>query len=408
MKVLTWWAHPKISAKYCAIICDGSVRSGKTLCMSLSFVIWAMAKFDGCNFAICGKTVASCKRNVITPLLPALAGTGMTCRQVFSGNYVDVTFNGHTNRFYIFGGKDESSSALIQGITLAGVLLDEVALMPRSFVEQALARCSVTGSRFWFNCNPESPSHWFYLEWIQKAEGKEAIYLHFTMDDNPSLSRDVKRRYEMLYTGTFYERYILGRWVIAQGLVYPSFNRKQHVTSERPRDGLYYVSIDYGTANPTSMGLWCMTSTGAVRIKEYYYSGRDTGKLKTDEEYYSELEKLVDGVSYIEHVIIDPSAASFIECIRRHDRFSVRPANNNVLDGIRTVSTMLKNGMLKIHESCTDAIREFGLYSWDDKATEDKVIKNNDHAMDDIRYFAYTVMRREFRFDDWSAQNGNF
>ena len=281
MKVLTWWAHPKISAKYCAIICDGSVRSGKTLCMSLSFVIWAMAKFDGCNFAICGKTVASCKRNVITPLLPALTGTGMTCKQVFSGNYVDVTFNGHTNRFYIFGGKDESSSALIQGITLAGVLLDEVALMPRSFVEQALARCSVTGSRFWFNCNPESPSHWFYLEWIQKAEKKQAIYLHFTMDDNPSLSHDVKRRYESLYTGTFYDRYILGLWKRAEGLIYQQFadNTDDYLIDDiDPKKIIYAViGVDFGgTKSAHSFTLTGFTQKfkQIVVLDEYYHDNR--------------------------------------------------------------------------------------------------------------------------------------
>jgi len=161
--------------------------------MSIGFVAWAMSSFRGHNFAFCEKTITSLKRNVMMPLLDSLGSLGFTYLERVSKNYVNITLANVTNRFYIFGGKDESSAALIQGMTLTGVLLDEVALMPRSFVEQALARCSVSGSRLWFNCNPDHPAHWFYREWIQKADEKNALYLHFTMRDNPSLSDRVRR-----------------------------------------------------------------------------------------------------------------------------------------------------------------------------------------------------------------------
>ena len=208
---MNWWSDPKYSG-YDAVICDGAVRSGKTLSMSLGFVLWASCSFDGGAFAICGMSVTSLRRNVVTPLLPMLRDYGFTCMEKVSRSYIDLTFLGHTNRFYLFGGRDEGSAALIQGMTLSGVFLDEAALMPRSFVEQALARCSVSGSKMWFNCNPDNPAHWFYNEWIKKHKEKHALYLHFTMDDNPSLSTALKSRYKRLYTGAFYERFVLGRW----------------------------------------------------------------------------------------------------------------------------------------------------------------------------------------------------
>lgn len=220
---MCWWSQRRYSG-YDAIICDGAVRSGKTLSMSIGFVSWAMSTFRGGSFALCGKTVTALKRNVMTPLVQLLGSLGFTCLERVSKNYADISLAGITNRFYLFGGRDESSAALIQGMTLCGVFLDEVALMPRSFVEQAVARCSVTGSRLWFNCNPDHPYHWFYREWICKAAEKNALYLHFTMADNPSLSAAVRRRYERLYTGAFYERFVLGKWTAADGQIYPMFS----------------------------------------------------------------------------------------------------------------------------------------------------------------------------------------
>ena len=293
------------------------------------------------------------------------------------------------NIFEIFGGKDERSYTLIQGRTLAGVLLDEVALMPQSIVQQALARCSVEGSKLWFNCNPESPSHWFYQEWIMNPKAHNALHLHFLLEDNPSLSEKKISEYKSWYSGVFYQRYILGEWVLAEGLVY-QFG-EDNITDERPLGAEYYISVDYGTLNAFSAGLWSVTGGRAVRIKEYYYSGRDQQHLRTDEEYCDDIDALAKGYK-ISKVVCDPSAASFITALRRRG-YAVLKADNDVLDGIRCVSSLLKSGAVKIHRSCKDSIREFGLYSWDSRASSDTVIKENDHSQDEIRYMCYTVLR---------------
>lgn len=382
-------------SKYDAIICDGAVRSGKTSIMMWSFVEWAMREFNFQRFGVCGKTVDSASKNIISPFIAmTLAKSRYIMRWRRSEKVLEVRRGSVVNFFEIFGGKDEGSAALIQGRTLAGVLLDEVALMPRSFVEQALARCSVDGARLWFSCNPESPQHWFKREWIDQREKRNALYIHFEMRDNPSLSEKTLAQYESRYTGVFYDRYIRGLWVLAEGLVYDFFGEDQ-IVDEVPPSGRYYISCDYGTLNPFSAGLWCVTPTGATRIREYYYSGRGKNAQKTDEEYYEELRKLADGY-HVEYVVIDPSAASFITTVFRHGEFRVAKANNEVMDGIRKTAVYLKSGKMKIHRSCRDAIREFGLYRWDEDSTVDKVIKESDHAMDDIRYFSNTIMTRFF------------
>lgn len=397
---LNWWNRKKYS--HCdAIICDGAVRSGKTLSMSLGFAFWATAAFSGGTFAICGKTVTSLKRNVITPMLDHLRSVGYVCSEKMSANYVDVTLSGITNRFYYFGGKDESSAALIQGITLSGVFLDEVALMPRSFVEQAIARCSVSGSKMWFNCNPDNPSHWFYREWILKAEEKRALYLHFTMDDNPSLTQRLKERYKRLYSGTFYDRFVLGKWVASEGIVYPMFDASKHIFSGSVTCSRYVISCDYGTVNPSSFGLWGVSDGKWYRLREYYYSSKREGISRTDEEHYQALEKLAEGYD-VSKVIVDPSAASFIECIRRHRKFCVVKADNDVVTGIRRVSAALRQDRLFISEECRDIIREFSLYRWSDKSVGDAPVKENDHAMDDMRYFVSDIMK-ESGGDDFIA-----
>lgn len=384
-------------SKYDALICDGAVRSGKTSIMMWAFVKWAMENFSGQRFGICGKTVDSASKNIVVPFTSMSRAKKLyTVRWRRSDKILEVRHGAVTNYFEVFGGKDESSYALIQGRTLAGVLLDEVVLMPRSFVEQALTRCSVDGAKLWFSCNPGSPQHWFYTEWITRHKERNALYLHFEMTDNPGLTQKTLERYQSMFSGVFYDRYVRGLWVLAEGLVYPMFDKERNVTAERGGQGQYYVSIDYGTLNPTAFGLWRVRNGEAVMEKEYYHSGRETNRQKTDEEYYQDLERFTEGYK-IERVIVDPSAASFIECIRRHDKLSVWKANNSVLDGIRLVGALLKAGRLKFHESCTNTFREFGLYSWDSDSPEDKVIKENDHLMDSVRYFAMTVLRRDLK-----------
>lgn len=392
IQALSWWCPSSPYANRDAVICDGAVRSGKTLCLGLSFVLWSFSRFDGRSFALCGKTIRSLRRNLIGTLLPALGGSGFSCNFKVSENVIEISFGGRRNRFYLFGGKDEGSASLIQGITLAGVFFDEAALMPRSFVEQALARCSVEGSKFWFNCNPESPGHWFYREWIQKSEQKNALYLHFSMEDNPSLSPTVLSRYHSLYSGAFYERFILGKWVSAEGLIYPYMRDGMFCDVPRGSFSRWAVSCDYGTANPCSIGLWGKQGDVWYRVREYYYDSRKVGASRTDEEHYAALQRLC-GVKRPEFVVVDPSAASFIEAIRRHGKYRVRRADNRVLDGIRQTAAALKQGRVKICRCCTDSIREFGLYRWDTEKSTDSPVKENDHAMDDIRYFVTAVLK---------------
>ena len=387
---MSWWNRPGL--RDCdGVICDGAVRSGKTVCMTDGFFIWSMNTFENRCFALCGRSIGSLRRNVISNLHSWL-GSVMSFRESRSENKLTVRCGDRENTYYLFGGLDESSYKQIQGVTLAGILLDEVTLMPRSFVEQACARCSVDGAKLWFNCNPEGPEHWFYREWIQKQAQKNLLHLHFTMQDNPGLSDRVRRRYENLYTGVFYRRYVLGQWCVAEGLVY-SFDPQKHIATQPPEDGRYFISVDYGTLNPFSAGLWCVSRGRAVRVREYYYDGRKEGVTKTDLQYYEALEALA-GDTPVEQVIVDPSAASFIAQIRQKGRFSVRKAKNSVLDGIRLVAGFLQEGKLQICPGCTDTIREFSLYRWQDDGTRDAPVKEHDHAMDDIRYFCATVLRR--------------
>ena len=386
---LTWWNKPQFMD--CdGIICDGSIRSGKTVSMTDGFILWSMSRFNNQNFAICGKTIESLRRNVIT-LMPQWLEGIFSITERRSENKLIITSGSVTNSYYMFGGKDESSYTLVQGITLAGVLFDEVALMPRSFVEQAMARCSVAGSKFWFNCNPENPGHWFYVEWIKKARERNILYLHFTMDDNLSLSEDIKARYRSQYSGVFYQRYILGLWTVAEGLVYDMFDRKKHVIDALPAlsPKSAYVACDFGTQNATVFLLFQKQADADCWIvtQEYYYSGREQKRQKTVGEYVTDLKAWLNGLKP-ERIIVDPSALPLITELRKNG-FTQTPANNDVLSGILDVQTMLQTGRLKIYKDCKHTLEEFGVYAWDpDK--DDTVLKVNDHCMDAIRYFVRT------------------
>jgi PBSX family phage terminase large subunit len=278
------------------------------------------------------------------------------------------------------------------------MFFDEAALMPQSFVNQATARCSVDGAKLWFNCNPAGPYHWFKLEWLDKLNEKHALHLHFTMDDNPSLSERVKERYRRMYSGVFFKRYILGLWVMAEGLVYDMFDQSEHVvpTEDRPYTQ-YYISIDYGTQNPTTFGLWGLYKGVWYKVKEYHYDGRARGRQKTDEEYCDDLEAFAGKLS-IRGVIVDPSAASFIAAIKKRGKFRVIKADNDVIDGIRDVASALVEGLIKYNDCCKETLREFSSYVWDEKAGqrgEDKPKKENDHQMDGDRYFVRAVVKRK-------------
>ena len=383
-QLFRWWRE-----SYDAVICDGAVRSGKTFAMGTAFFLWAMSCYQDRQFGLCAATLNSVRRNLLAPVLPLLRWLGFEVWEKVSRNQITIRLGGRENTFYLYGGRNEGSPALIQGVTLAGVLLDEVALMPRSFVEQACARCSVEGSRLWFSCNPEGPEHWFYKEWIQKQEERNALYLHFTMEDNPALSPRVIRRYARSFSGTFYRRFVLGEWVAAEGRVYDFFDESYLRPPPEGEMELWRISCDYGTVNPASFGLWGKRDGVWYRVKEYYYDSKAQQRQKTDGEYADDLERLAGGRD-IQKILVDPSAASFIELLRRRG-WTVEKADNDVLAGIRTTAELLRKGELVICTPCADAIREFSLYCWDEKAVGDRVKKVHDHAMDDIRYFAASV-----------------
>lgn len=398
-KVLNWWTEDSPVKDYDGIIADGAIRSGKTVSMSLSFVLWAMCSFNGQNFAMCGKTIGSFRRNVLFWLKLMLRSRGYRVTDHRADNLVVISRGSVENYFYIFGGKDERSQDLIQGITLAGVFFDEVALMPESFVNQATGRCSVDGSKYWFNCNPDGPYHWFKQNWIDKRKEKHLLYLHFTMDDNLSLSEKVKARYRSMYTGVFYRRYILGLWVMAEGIIYDMFSEERHVAdpetfSDLLLDGNRYVSCDYGTQNATVFLLWNQGTDGIwYCTREYYYSGREEGQQKTDAEYADDLESWLSGTD-INAVIVDPAAASFIAELTKRG-YRVIKAKNDVADGIRLVATKLNLLKIVFSNICQYTIKEFASYIWDAKAAEhgeDKPVKQYDHAMDAVRYFVYTIL----------------
>ena len=408
-QIFTWWADNSPVKDAAGIIADGAIRSGKTVSMSLSFVMWAMARYDGQNFIMAGKTISSFKRNVLQNLKLMLTSRGYHWIYHISGdfpNMLEISRNGKTNYFYIFGGKDEGSQDLVQGITAAGAFFDEVALMPESFVNQATARCSVEGSTWWFNCNPAGPMHWFKLNWIDKRKKKRLLYLHFTMDDNLSLSEKVKERYRSMYVGVFYLRYIKGLWAVAEGLIYTMLTDANLYSDEERPPALKNIAskcitVDYGTTNPcVFLEVWDDGTTLWID-REYRWDSRSeeaqrTGNpQKTDAQYADDMATFMgpEDQDWCE-IVIDPSAASFIAELRSRG-FYVTTANNEVLDGIRVVGSLLARRMIRINRKCKGLTGEMRSYVWDDKAAErgeEKPVKQKDHGPDALRYYCYTKL----------------
>lgn len=395
-------------SKYDMLVCSGAIRSGKSSLMTVSFIDDCMERFDGQLFGICGKTIGNAKKNVYTPWANMTRTRGRyVVKPNFGDNMFSVTRGGVTNHFELFGGKDERSQDLIQGRTLAGVLLDEAVLMPQSFVNQAMARCSVEGSRIWLNCNPGSPEHWLYREIILRADELNALVLDFELRDNPSLSEKVIQRYESMYRGVFHDRFVKGKWVLAEGLVYqfekadytlPAQEIAKVIDPESPehKPGRWHISMDYGITNPFAALLWYITNDRAYVVDEYYFDSKKEGYRRTDAEHLDAVEKFV-GDRPISEVVIDPSANSFKEEMYRRGRWSFTNADNSVLDGISTMTQMIADGSIKVSDKCENFIHEMGLYRWDDKSRKDAVIKESDHLMDSGRYEAYTLLVNELK-----------
>lgn len=405
-KVLTWWTKNSPHKDKDVIIADGAVRSGKTLIMSLSFIIWSTLHYNGANFGMAGKTIGSFKRNVWFLLKVMLFARGYRVRKLsdLGDNVYAISKDSHENYYYIFGGKDERSQDLVQGFTAAGFFFDEVTLMPESFVNQAVARCSEEGAKIWFNCNPDGPFHWFKLEWIDKLKEKNALRIQFQLDDNPSLSKKVKDRYKKMFSGIFYQRFILGLWVLAEGIIYSMF-REEMVIDKIPRGVKMikkWIGVDYGQSNATTFILCGLGSDNKLYIlDEYYHEGKKEHIQKSPAKYAKDFRKWLirNGVKDIdtgqrysvvyEHIFIDPSAKGFMLQLHEEGISKIRQANNEVLRGIETLSSIIDKDMLRVLNKCQNVIKEFSTYRWDPKAQEkgeDKPIKEFDHTMDAIRY----------------------
>lgn len=404
--LFNWWQEDSPVKGHNGVIADGAIRSGKTVAMAVSFVMWAMSNFDRENFIMAGKTVKSFQRNVLKPLQAILPGRGYNCRYLQTDGLLRVSRGLKTNDFYIFGGKDEASQDLVQGLTAAGAYFDEVALMPESFVNQATGRLSVDGSKMWFNCNPEAPLHWFKLQWIDRAKEKGLLLLHFTMDDNNSLSEEIKARYRSMYAGVFYMRFILGLWAVAEGLVYSMFGEGNRYDDEtRPAAMLStstrYIAVDYGTTNPCVF-LDIRDDGSDVWIEnEWRWDSKSAEAQRmaipnmTDAQYADAMAEFM-GADPAEQcmIVVDPSAKSFITELRQRG-FYVKEGDNDVLDGIRETATLITRKKLHVHERCKGLLNEFHSYVWDEKAAqrgEEKPVKMQDHGLDALRYVIHTVM----------------
>lgn len=390
-QILKFWENKYQTADRDIIIADGSIRSGKTIAMIPSFLRWSNYNYTNKDFIVAGKSVGALKRNVIKPMLQILEAWQWHYNFNRSENFIQVG----SNTYYLFGANNESSQDVLQGLTAAGALSDEVALFPQSFVDQMIGRCSIDGSKIFMNCNPGNPFHYVKTEFIDKRKEKNILYLHFTLDDNLTLSEKIKERYKTMFSGVFYKRYILGEWVKAEGVIYDMFVPEMHV-KKLEKTGKPFIGVDYGTGNPTVFLLAYKEDERYYFSDEYYYSGRERGIQKTDKQYAEDMEKFFQDKELPKDtpIIVDPSAASFITELKQR-RFKVKKANNEVLNGIRSVQSKLEKGNLIIDPSCKFFIKELQTYSWDEKAQargEDKPIKDSDHCADACRYLINTTV----------------
>ncbi len=400
LKLLTWWTPDSPYKDYDMIICDGSIRSGKTVAMLTSFLMWSLSNFNGENFILAGKSMGSMKRNVLDPLFKILTAKGLKYKYTRSEN---PNVKVGSNTYYIFGANNESSQDTLQGLTAAGAMIDEAALVPRNFIEQSIGRCSVNNSKIWLNCNPNSPFHWLKTDYIDKHKEKKIYRLKFNLDDNLTLSENVKDRYRRMFTGIFYKRYIDGDWVMAEGLVYDSFDHDTMVVTELPKISRYFYGVDYGTSNATT---FIFAGIGVddklYIIDEYYHSGHKSGKQKSPQQYAEDLKAFIDrqGVNY-EQIFIDPSAEGFIITCHNNSIVRIAQAINDVKSGIELIQTLITTDRFFIHKRCSYTLKEISSYSWDPRAQqfgEDKPLKTDDHTMDPIRYIGNGTRQFWFRW----------
>lgn len=361
---------------------SGSVRSGKTYISLLKWGLWVASMPKDAEFLMVGKTGGSLNRNCFGYMYQFFGEQNFQVSHGLKG----TKLFGRT--VWLAGAADVRAENQIRGMTLAGAYCDEVTLYPENFWVMLLTRLSYAGAKVYATCNPDNPTHYIKEKYIDKASDLDCAVWNFLLTDNTHLGKEYLDNIKKEFTGVFYDRYILGKWVKAEGLVYPQYDNTVD-TEDRPYVR-YVVSMDYGTMNPTAMILWGYSNGVWYAVKEYYYSGRDNREQKTDQDYYDELVKLCEGVP-VDCVIVDPSAASFITLVRKSQKFRVRKADNTVLDGIRRTATCLQERKILFNDCCENTIKEFGLYAWDEESDVDEVLKENDHAMDAVRYFVQTM-----------------
>lgn len=367
---------------------SGSVRSGKTYISLLKFGLWVASMPKDAEFLMVGKTAGSLNRNCFGYMYQFFGEQNFHVSHGMKGS----SLFGH--KVWIAGANDVRSENQIRGMTLAGAYCDEVTLYPENFWVMLLTRLSVPGAKVYATCNPDNPMHFIKTNYIDRADELDCAVWNFLLTDNTHLGKEYLENITREFTGVFYNRFILGEWVKAEGLVYPMFGEDCIVKTEDRNYTEYCVSMDYGILNPTAMILWGYCGGVWYAVKEYYHSGRDTQQQKTDEQYYAELERLCEGRK-ISRVYIDPSASSFITLVRQRGRFLVNHANNSVIEGIQHTASALSEHRILFNDCCHHTIQEFGLYSWDERGEQDAVIKEYDHAMDAVRYFVQT--RRVYR-----------
>lgn len=368
---------------------SGATRSGKTF-MDYYMIPIRIRAVKGLAGAVLllGNTKSTLQRNIIDPL------QAMYGEQLVSSIKQDNTATLFGEKCYCLGADKITQVNRIRGMSVKYCYADEIATWCKEVFDMLKSRLDKPYSKFDGTCNPEGKNHWFKKFLDSDAD----IYLQkYTLFDNPYLTQEFVNALMTEYRGTvYYDRYILGEWVNAEGLVYSCFDESIHVKSADSFEfkDVYYVSCDYGTLNPTVFLLWHKTTTGIWFLeREYYYSGRENIKNKTDSEYADDLQKFIEDIKGFKGMIVDPSAASFITELMKRG-IVVYKAKNAVLDGIRFTMKQLNNYQFYVSPECKKTIEEFGIYRWDETSEEDEVIKEDDHCMDAVRYFQYTILAK--------------
>jgi PBSX family phage terminase large subunit len=373
-------------------ILDGSVRSGKTIASLVAWIMFVGEAPPG-ELLMVGKTERTLKRNVLDLLESMVGSKHFKYKQGAGEAYL------FGRRIYLAGANDERAEGKIRGMTLAGAYGDEITLWPESFFTMLLSRLSLPGARFIGTTNPDSPFHWLNTRYLEKAGLLNLKRWQFRLEDNLNLDPAYVEALKKEYTGLWYKRFILGLWVLAEGAIYDMWDDARFVRPAPEDLQRFIVAVDYGTSNPCTFGLyaWKDGPRPVVHlVREYWYDSKETGRQKTDAEYADDFREWLGDINP-EAIYVDPSAASFIAELRKRG-YTVSDANNDVIDGIRFVASMLNQERFFVDPSCINTIKEFASYVWDPRAQlkgEDKPLKQNDHAMDRNRYALHSHFNYE-------------